>query len=111
MLPPAPGRFSITMGCLRPTESLSAIVRATMSLGPPASYGTITLIGRLGYCCPATAAADHPNTKLTKAAPAKGKGRLALMFDSVAEKNIPAVGGCKVPGFYVAEKCYFSAPS
>ena len=48
MLPPAPGRFSITNGCLRLSDSLSAMTRATMSDGEPAVDGTTSLIGRFG---------------------------------------------------------------
>src|SRR5262249_15154949 len=50
MLPFEPGRFSTTTGC--PTSSLSLwpTTRAEMSGAPPGGMGTISLIGRVGYC-------------------------------------------------------------
>ena len=48
MLPPAPGRFSTTV----PTDSFSpsfcATIRPTMSLVPPAAWGTTSTMGRAG---------------------------------------------------------------
>ena len=49
MLLPAPGRFS-TMNCWPSrSESDCAMIRATMSVGPPAGKPTITRTGRVGY--------------------------------------------------------------
>ena len=50
MLPPAPGRFSITIGCLRLIDILSAMARATMSVGPPATseYDQLDQAVRIG---------------------------------------------------------------
>ncbi len=48
MVPPAPGRFSTT--ALPPSFSASfwLTTRPTMSLVPPAAWGTIITMGRLG---------------------------------------------------------------
>src|SRR5438874_1949896 len=44
----APGRFSISTGWPQSSLILWPMMRATMSLGPPAGNGTIIRIGRLG---------------------------------------------------------------
>src|SRR5215475_2895850 len=49
-LPPAPPRFTTTIGCPRAGATLAAIQRATMSGGPPAMPVTIRLMGLFGYC-------------------------------------------------------------
>src|SRR5438094_1979176 len=51
MVPPAPGRFSITMGCPSWGESLSVTVRAMMSVPLPGVNGTMILIGFEGQAC------------------------------------------------------------
>src|SRR6266487_4165935 len=51
MVPPAPGRFSITIGCPSWGESLSDTVRAMMSVPLPGVNGTMTLIGFAGQAC------------------------------------------------------------
>src|SRR5712691_5010444 len=51
MVPPAPGRFSMTMGCPSWGESLSVTVRAMMSVPLPGVNGTTILIGFAGHAC------------------------------------------------------------
>src|SRR5207245_5714709 len=51
MVPPAPGRFSMTMGCPSWGESLSVTVRAMMSVPLPGVNGTMILIGFAGQAC------------------------------------------------------------
>src|SRR5215472_5817857 len=48
MLVPAPGLFSITTCWPQILDSRSAVMRATVSVDPPGSYGTTTRTGRVG---------------------------------------------------------------
>jgi hypothetical protein len=48
MLPPAPATFSITTGCPSEARMRSPRRRAIVSVGPPAGYGTIIVMGREG---------------------------------------------------------------
>ena len=45
MLPPAPGRFSITTGWPHAVVSHWPMMRASVSLPPPAAYGEISRMG------------------------------------------------------------------
>ena len=45
---PAPGRLSRMRGCFRRKDTIGATARAMVSLGDPAVYGRMTLIGRSG---------------------------------------------------------------
>src|SRR5687768_12155370 len=56
MLPPAPGRLSITIVWPSPSESRVARRRAMVSLAPPGAKPSTTRIGRSGYFCCAIAA-------------------------------------------------------
>src|SRR5579884_2827100 len=69
MLPPAPGRSSITNGCPTICDAWSSTTRVTVSEALPAGYGLMTRIGRVGHCCALAgrAAANAP----THAAPAR----------------------------------------
>src|SRR3954468_13849003 len=51
MVPPAPGLFSITIGCPRCFSVALASARMPMSVEPPAGQGTISVTGRVGNCC------------------------------------------------------------
>src|SRR5882762_6451047 len=51
MVPPAPGRFSITTGWPTCKETFSDTVRAMMSVPLPGVNGTMTLIGFAGQAC------------------------------------------------------------
>src|SRR5689334_18558714 len=62
MRPPAPGRLSTTTCCPRNSGSLSATMRMTMSVAPPAEYGTIRRTGRLGYAWDCAASATIGNS-------------------------------------------------
>src|SRR5262245_10559421 len=53
MTPPAPPRFSITTGWPRLSCSAGVKLRAVMSVPPPGAAGTISRIGRVGYCASA----------------------------------------------------------
>jgi hypothetical protein len=48
MLPPAPARFSITIGCLRISSIFLVRMRAITSLGPPGAKPIISVTGLLG---------------------------------------------------------------
>src|SRR5262252_1149776 len=48
-LPPAPPRFSTTLGWLVRSASLDDTMRVTMSAGPPGGNGTIQRIGFDGH--------------------------------------------------------------
>ncbi len=50
MLPFEPGRFSTTTGWPTSSESRCPTTRAEISGAPPGGIGTISLIGRNGYC-------------------------------------------------------------
>src|SRR2546425_3948586 len=49
MLPPAPGLFSMTKGCPSDWLTLSPMMRASASAGPPGGNGTRILTALLGY--------------------------------------------------------------
>src|SRR4051812_621732 len=51
MVPPAPGRFSITNDCPNCSERRCATVRAMMSVALPAVNGTMTETRLLGQDC------------------------------------------------------------
>src|SRR5215813_10333059 len=48
---PAPGRLSMMNCCPRPSVSFGAMMRATMSVPPPAEDGTTIRTGLPGYPC------------------------------------------------------------
>src|SRR5580765_1776381 len=50
-MPPPPGLFSITIGWPRWRDAISDNLRRCVSVEPPAGHGTISVIGRDGYCC------------------------------------------------------------
>ena len=49
MVPVAPGRLSMMTGTPRRSESFWPTMRATVSVGPPGAFGTISLIGCVVY--------------------------------------------------------------
>src|SRR5258708_1894774 len=51
MVPPAPGRFSMTMGCPSLGESPSLTGRASRSVPPPGVSGTVIWTGFGGHAC------------------------------------------------------------
>src|SRR5262249_27302391 len=53
-MPPAPPTFSMTTCWPRISLSRAARMRATVSTGPPAAYGTTRLTGRVGQSCALT---------------------------------------------------------
>src|ERR1700738_2763124 len=57
-LPLAPDLFSTTICCPRERDKLSAIARAPTSVEPPAGYGTMKRMGRLGHSSASTAAGN-----------------------------------------------------
>src|SRR5437867_8842451 len=50
-MPPALGRFSTMIVWPRGLPIACAITRATVSVGPPAAYGTSMVMVLVGYCC------------------------------------------------------------
>ena len=48
MVPPAPTVFSTTTGWPSDFDMRSHMIRAMVSVGPPAAKGTVTVIGRCG---------------------------------------------------------------
>src|SRR5438046_612261 len=63
-MPPAPPIFS-TITCWRRISDRRALkIRATMSVEPPAAYGTTMVTGRVGQFCAAAVAAVATNTAL-----------------------------------------------
>src|SRR6266850_6931668 len=65
MLPPAPVTFSTTTVCPRLFVIRSAMMRAIVSVGPPAENGTTIATGRAGKLC-ADAAPQQETTATTK---------------------------------------------
>src|SRR5437868_14467311 len=63
MMPLAPGRFSMTKGCLSRSLSGSARMRAATSVGPPAGYETMMRTGFTGHACPQAAAGKRHSAK------------------------------------------------
>src|SRR5262249_47063707 len=51
VMPPAPGTFSITTCWPRISLNRAARMRASVSIGPPAAYGTTMVIARVGQSC------------------------------------------------------------
>src|SRR3954469_19703635 len=70
MAPFAPGLFSTTPGCPSTSWNFDAIARATMSEEPPATNGTITLIGLVGNAC-AAAFSNEKTRDTARTTPAK----------------------------------------
>src|SRR3990172_5932858 len=61
--PPAPDLVAITTGCWRIFSIVTASGRAVRSTKPPGGHGMIMVIGRLGYCSCANAAAANANSE------------------------------------------------
>src|SRR5882672_10383443 len=57
MMPPALGRFSTITVWPSGLSIACATTRATVSVGPPAAYGTSMLMLWVGYCCATATAA------------------------------------------------------
>src|SRR5436309_13891600 len=66
MLPPAPGRFSITTGSPSACCSPFAIGRAMMSVVPPGGYGTMSLSGFAAEFCAAAERATKPDASASR---------------------------------------------
>src|SRR5215831_21101625 len=67
MMPPAPGRFSTTTGCLKASLRCLATMRPAMSAPEPGVSGTMTRIGRVGYSCASAAPEDSRTARKTTA--------------------------------------------
>src|SRR5213075_3042906 len=63
MMPPALGRFSTITVWPIGFSIACATTRATVSVGPPAAYGTSMLTLCVGYCCAAATAATAEITR------------------------------------------------
>src|SRR5512135_99535 len=66
MLPPAPARFSTTIGCFQRSVSFCPTVRAMVSTAPPAVNGTTTRTGLTGKFCAAAFAAINAHAAAIK---------------------------------------------
>jgi hypothetical protein len=53
IVPPAPTRFSTTIGCPSCIDNSSSTIRCTMSVELPAPTGTIARSGLVGHVCAA----------------------------------------------------------
>src|SRR6185436_9932966 len=89
MFPEAPALFSTTTGCPIERESLSATVRARMSVEPPGAHGTTSLTGLSGQ-----AACAWRATKSSAAARARDRlifppetGSITRRFTNPEEKT------------------------
>src|SRR5262245_59113563 len=89
MLPPAPARFSITIGCLRISSIFLVRMRAITSLGPPGAKPIISVIGLLGQ-----SAARASGEAATRAALAR-KPMAAFIVSSAATSSFR--GNCNGP--------------
>src|SRR5262252_3865106 len=93
MLPPAPGRFSTTTCCLRPSDIALATERASTSEEPPGANVTMSRIGPVGYCW-----ASAPDAKASAANAANiSVRRVRVMSSSVGGSQpiyIAAAVGC-----------------
>ena len=73
MVPPAPGLLSTITGWPSDLANGSAMVRATMSLAPPAAKVTTMRTGFSGHAACATAASDHSAVLQIKRTRLKGR--------------------------------------
>src|SRR5438552_14532301 len=95
MLPFEPGRFSTTTGWPAHSESRCPMTRAEISGAPPGGIGTISLIGRNGYC-----AHEATENKAANASAVKRLGAVlmlspqcpacdAMIFDAPVKRHVP----------------------
>src|SRR3954465_7436397 len=87
MLPPAPVTFSTTTVWPRLFVIRSAMIRAIVSVGPPAENGTTTVTGRTGKFC-ADAALQQ---KAAANASSRGRFMAPLFRDDLRELRLLAV--------------------
>jgi hypothetical protein len=73
IVPPAPVRFSTTIGCPSGPAKWSDTVRAMMSMALPAVTGTMTRSGFTGHVC-----ADAPSALASTAAEAMNDRHMVL---------------------------------
>src|SRR5881628_4036886 len=91
ILPFEPGRFSTTTAWPTSSESRWPMTRAEISGAPPGGIGTISLIGREGYCADEAAEKRAANTRAVK--------RLgAILMGPPASLAAPAQWYTKVSG-------------
>src|SRR5262245_54417869 len=96
MAPFAPGLFSMMTFWPSSALSLSAMSRATKSVGPPAGKATTTRMTRLGKSCArAGAATSHASAVSTTAQAVLRRGKpMSTSLDCAT-----AHGGCRPPGW------------
>ena len=96
MVPPAPGRFSTTIGWLTCFDTCSSTIRPTMSLAAPAANGTIAWIvrsGQGGDACAAAACGSANNT-----APARCQVRNDRFGNAIIVFSRLRTFSCRVAG-------------
>src|SRR5205807_2388435 len=67
-MPPALGLFSTMIDCPSGLPMACATTRATVSVGPPAAYGTSKVMFFVGYCCAPAVPAANASAKATRRA-------------------------------------------
>src|SRR5579859_7127577 len=82
MLPPAPPRFSTTIGWPSAADSGSSTMRPRTSMVEPAPNGTTARIGFVGHCC--AAAASGRQAARSAAATLNAKRCMALLLCGMA---------------------------
>src|SRR6476620_7305624 len=96
MLPPAPGRLSMTTCCVKPSVIFCPNARAMVSFPPPGGNGTMKRIGFVGKAC-ATAAHAHTHraaaaiTRIIRSPPLSPARRSTLRQRLQCATRIPAI--------------------
>src|SRR5262245_711617 len=100
--PPAPVRFTTTIGCLSVFSICEASGRPTMSATPPGGNGTTMVIGLAGYASCAWAVEMHSSAVkpaaivLMDASSCGGTYRMLQMLHFLG--SLPALWGVKCTG-------------
>src|SRR5258706_13747123 len=87
MLPPAPGRLSMTTGCPSLATSLGCIVRAMRSAPPPGAYGTMKRSGFVAKLCALAACTANMHSTVAIITP---NVRCAFIFFSNSVRRLYA---------------------
>src|SRR5262245_64322303 len=88
IVPPAPPRFSMTIGCPSWLANGSSTMRPTMSRLEPAENGTMARIGRAGQTC---ARATCGNAGAARVAPASCRNRRRVVARHVMAPSPPSL--------------------
>jgi hypothetical protein len=90
MVPPAPPRFSMTIGCLSAADSGSIAIRPMMSTVEPALNGITTRNGRFGQL---SARAGRKSAGSANAAPRRRTSRRVARIEHPPGWAAPRCGG------------------